>query len=75
MTAPRRGFEVPYGTIASEDGQPTQGMSEWMDKVNQALTKLKTAADGMDTLDPSTATASDGANVLEQLRTDLQGIE
>jgi hypothetical protein len=73
--APRRGFEVPYGAIGSKGEAPSSAMSEWMDAVSQALTKIKTAASNMDTLDPSSATASDGANVLEQLRSDLSEIE
>jgi len=75
MTAPRRGFDVPYGAIAEEGGNPSHPMSEFMDKINQALTTLKTAADGMTELDPSTATASDCANAWESFRASLQGIE
>lgn len=74
MTTPRRGFEVPHGNLMEQDGAPTRAMTEYMDTVTKALTILKDTADGVTELDPSSATASDCANVLEQWRAGLQGI-
>lgn len=75
MAATRRGFDVPYGAATAQDGQPTQPMSEWMDKIADALNRLKAAADAMDDLDPATATTNQIATAWEELRTALQAIE
>ena len=75
MAAPRRGFEIPHGPIAHEDGTPTQAMLEWMDVMAKFGATSKTAADAMETLDPSATTASGGANAWEFFRTEFQKIE
>lgn len=75
MTAPRRGFEVPHGAIANEDGMPTQAMIEYMDTITKALAILKTAADAMDDLEPTTVTNEELGDAWEEFRALLQGIE
>ena len=75
MAAPRRGFEIPHGPIANEDGTPTQAMIEYMDTITKALTILKTSADAMNDLTPASETAETVADAWEEFRLLLQGIE